>query len=325
LIANSDYTYSTGWNFTNVHHGHINNLGYVAPFDYQEGSGGIVVIGDSYVESMMNEYDHTLQGWLAHDLQSPQPVMNFGMSGADLSHYLGTAQLVGRSFSPSWAVVVITASDYRGGFSAAPGYYRWAPERNPPVALVPDSARSPLTKFVRSLALVRYVRGNLMMSLHSLIHLQPAHDAHGELDCANRTLSHADEQLTAKFVDALPRAFGLPPGRVILVFDSDRQALYANTPAKGKTCPDLDELARKRLMQLAASSGYHVIDSGPIFRDYYASTHQHVDYLPQDGHWNATGHQLMAHAVAGVINGAPPPVQFPVVTRTDDKPGALTP
>src|SRR5690242_19984897 len=64
LIANTDYTYSTGWNFTNVHHGHINNLGYVAPFDYQQGSSGVVVIGDSYVESMMNEYDQTLQGWL---------------------------------------------------------------------------------------------------------------------------------------------------------------------------------------------------------------------------------------------------------------------
>src|SRR6266540_2520283 len=72
LIPNSDYTYSIGWNASNIHHGHINNLGYVAPFDYREGAGGVVVIGDSYVESMMNDYAETLQGQLGRDLRSPQ-------------------------------------------------------------------------------------------------------------------------------------------------------------------------------------------------------------------------------------------------------------
>jgi len=100
LIANSNYTYSIGWNTNNIHHGHINNLGYVSPFEYQDGSRGVVVIGDSFIESMMNDYGDTLQGVLTRELRSPQQVMNFGMSGADLAHYLGTAQLVGRHFTP---------------------------------------------------------------------------------------------------------------------------------------------------------------------------------------------------------------------------------
>ena len=300
MIADTNYTYSLGWNANNIHHGHINNLGYVSPFDYHEGASGIVVIGDSYVESMMNDYNDTLQGMLARNLRSAQQVMNFGMSGADLAHYLGTAQLVGQHFSPSWAVFVITAGDYSGGFSADPGYFRWAPKRNPPVELVPEIERPPLTKFLRSLALTRYVRGNLMMQMGDVIHLHRAHDSDG--GCPYRELSRKDERLTSKFIGALPRALGVPPGHVILVFDSDRKAMYDSTPAAATECPNVDQLARNRLMLLAAISGMRVIDSGPIFHEYYASTHQRLDFLPQDGHWNPTAHRLMAHAVAEVIN-----------------------
>jgi hypothetical protein len=306
LVPNSDYTYSIGWNATNIHHGHINNLGYVSPFDYHEGSSGIVVIGDSYVESMMNDYDETLQGQLARDLRSPQQVMSFGMSGADLPHYLGTAELLGRHFDPTWGIVLVTASDYSGGFSADSGYYRWAPERDPPIELVPEFERSSMTKFLRGLALTRYLRGNLMIRVNDLIQLHRAEGGNDEHRCEHRTLPREDEQLTAKFIDALPRALGLPPERVILVFDSDRKALYPGTPAAPAVCPNVDQLARDRIMQLASVGGLHVIDSGPIFREYYASTYERLDFTPQDGHWNPTAHRLIAGAVADVINEAPP-------------------
>ncbi|HET9474369.1 MAG TPA: hypothetical protein VFO82_10775, partial [Steroidobacteraceae bacterium] len=54
MIPNSRYTYSIGWNLQNIHRGRINNYGYAAPFDYQPGSGGVAVFGDSYIESLMN-------------------------------------------------------------------------------------------------------------------------------------------------------------------------------------------------------------------------------------------------------------------------------
>ncbi len=31
MIPNSRYTYSTGWNLQNIHHGRINNYGYASP------------------------------------------------------------------------------------------------------------------------------------------------------------------------------------------------------------------------------------------------------------------------------------------------------
>ena len=80
---------STGWHLGNVHHGSTNDYGYVSPFDYEGVTNGIAVFGDSYVESLMNEYEHSISGALARYLSSPTPVMNFGISGASMPHYLG--------------------------------------------------------------------------------------------------------------------------------------------------------------------------------------------------------------------------------------------
>jgi hypothetical protein len=302
LIANSSYTYSVGWNASNLHRGRINNFGYVSPRDYRPGESGIVVIGDSYIESLMNDYRETLQGELGRYLETPQNVLSFGMSGADLPHYLGTAQILSQHFAPTWAVVLITKGDYKDGFSADTGFYRWAPKNDPPIALVPEVKRSSLVKFTRSLALVRYVRGNLAIRFGDLIHLHRAIDGGPQPACSHQTLSPQDEALTARYIDALPRALNLLPARVILVFDSDRKAIYAGTPAAATQCPSVDELARNRLMALAAGRGMRVIDSAPVFRRWYATTRQHVDFLPQDGHWNPIAHRLMAQEVAQVIN-----------------------
>jgi len=59
-----DYTWSSGWHFANRVEGRINGRGYVAPFEYTTGARVIAVLGDSYIESLMNPYGSTLQGRL---------------------------------------------------------------------------------------------------------------------------------------------------------------------------------------------------------------------------------------------------------------------
>ena len=118
------------------------------------------------------------------------------------------------------------------------------------------------------------------------------------------SLSEPDNRLIEEYVSALPAALGLPASHVILVFDSDRKAIYAGLSREAaEACPTRDVLARVRLMSLAKAAGLRVIDSYPIFRRYYAATGQRVDYLPYDLHWNATGHRLMAEQVARIITG----------------------
>ena len=164
--------------------------------------------------------------------------------------------------------------------------------------------RSPFNKWVRSLAILRYIRGNLSLQLSDLIRLHRAEDPR-QSACWGSGLSEEDRQLTDGFIRALPAALDIPASHVILVFDSDRKSLYAGaTPAAAVSCASRDELARRRLMQLARGNGLQVIDSYPVFQHYYAVTGRHVDYLPQDGHWNPAAHHLMALEVARVINAS---------------------
>ena len=312
MIPDTGYTYSTGWNLQNIQRGRINNYGYVAPFDYspadsgrkEGGAGTVAVFGDSYIEALMNRYDDTLQGALNDYLKTPRTVLNFGSAGAEMPDYLGTAPLVRDDFSPQWAVVVITLGDFTRGFSAGPGYFKWQPGQSPPVKLVPEIHRSSLSKWLRTLALIRYARGNLSMQPDQLIRLRRGADvASAAAPCHNEVLSKADEELLAQFARELPAALGLPPDRVILVFDSDRKAIYAGkTRDEARQCQARPALANDRLQELAARSGMHVIDSYEVFQRHFDGGHGPLDRSPLDAHWNAAAHRLMAREVAGIID-----------------------
>jgi len=307
MIPNSSFTYSTGWNLQNIHRGHINNYGYVAPFDYARprdaGRGTIAVFGDSYVEAMMNEYTDTLQGALNDYLKTPAKVLNFGMSGSEMPDYLGIAPLVRRDFSPQWAVFVITMGDFTRGFSAGPGYFRWQADLSPPVKLIPEIHRSSASKWMRTLALIRYLRGNLSLQPEQLIQLRRgAVVANAAGPCQPEVLSKEDEALLTAFAHDLPEALALPPERVILVFDADRKAIYAGkTRAQARQCQARAAQANDRLQVIAAQSGIRVIDSYPVFQRYFDDHQGPLDRSPVDAHWNAAAHRLMAREVARVI------------------------
>jgi len=303
MIPNTHYTYSTGWNLQNIHRGRINNYGYAAPSDYGPGRGGIAVFGDSYVESLMNAYPDTLQGSLNDYLKTPRKVLNFGMSGAEMPDYLGIAALVRDRFAPDWAVFVITLGDFTRGFSATPGYFEWAPDRSPPVRLKPQIHRSASSKWLRTVALIRYLRGNLSMRPEELISLRRGSDtAAGISHCRPEVLSKEDQALLTAFSRELPRAAGVAPGRVILIFDSDRKAIYAGQSAAARQgCPQRATLANNRLKVLAARDGMHVIDSDPVFRRHFADGLGPVDRSPVDAHWNPVAHRLMARETARII------------------------
>jgi hypothetical protein len=296
MVTNSQYTFSSGWALADVRHGHSNNLGYAAPFDYQFATPAIVVLGDSFVESLMNDYSQSLQGLLPDLIRQGVPVLNFGTSGGDLAHDLGVAGLVGARFKPTMAVILITRGSFVAGFKSSPGFYSWTSGPPAGVEFVPERDRG-WTELVRRLALVRYVRANLRADLHQL--LGPRGRA-PRTDCSPVALSADDEALVSFAVGELPRRLHLPAARIILVFDADRERIYA--PGTPEMCPTRDTLALLLLEQRASKSGFAVIDMEPIFRDAFQRTGEHFDYSPVDSHWNGTAHRLAAQAVARYMN-----------------------
>jgi hypothetical protein len=308
LVPNSRFTYSAGWNLDLVHEGPVNNMGYVAPFDYRDGASAIAVLGDSYIESLMNGYDETLQGRLRQHLRADIPVLQFGSSGASMADYLGVARLVSQRFNPVWGVVLLSEGDFREGFSPARGYHAWDATRDPPVKITQaESERSALVKWARQLALVRYLRYNLKFRPSQLIHLQPVM-THEEAkpECRPASLSEDDQALVSRFANELPAAFGLPAERVILIFDSDRKSMYGPAAGPKPRCPDRDDQAQALLRNRAAAQGMHIIETEPLFLAYHRRTGRRVDHSPVDWHWNGEAHRLVAEQVAAIIASATP-------------------
>ncbi len=305
MIPNSGYTFSAGWDLQNVRRGRINNMGFVAPFDYSEGTTGIFVIGDSFIESVMNPYRETLQGALPSYLNKSAPIVNFGISGATLAHDLGVAELVGRRFAPRWAIVVVTHGNFMSGFRASPGYYHWVLDPDPGVELTPETKKGAVLKFLRGLSLTGYVRANLGADIGRLLQDR---SRRVPAQCAPAALSAGDARLIAYFSDELPMRLHLPASRVILVFDADRDAIYRGEPELlWSRCASRDEQARRLLASRAAERGINVIDMDPVFRTYFASTGSHLDYSPVDAHWNGAAHILAAKEVAKIINSGADP------------------
>jgi hypothetical protein len=272
LVPNGRYLSSSGWNFDNVRRGKINNMGYVAPFD-------------------------SLPRYLA----SPQQVMQFGNSGASLADYLGLAPLIAERFRPTWAAVLVIGGDFDEGFAANDGYFRWNSDRDPPVEFVPERAKSTLAKWMRQLALVRYWRNNLKVVPARLIKRKHAPSAEEPVsECAPVRLSSRNRELVERVADELPKALSLDPSHVVLVFDSDRASIYS--PNSPMPCPTDDAAALSLLGARAQALGMHVIDTQPLFTDFYRRTGQRLDYSPVDTHWNGIAHGLVARRIAEIIN-----------------------
>ena len=299
-----NYTWSSGWHFDNVVRGRINDRGYVAPFEYQPGSRIVAVLGDSYIESLMNPYESTLQGRLPTLLEDSPAVYNFGIAGSALADYLGLAPLVSRDFEVEKLIVLVGEGDFVEAFQPPPGHFTWSEAADAPPRLLPDVRRDALRRFVRSLALVRYVRGNLRMSIAALFKSRPSHVAPV---CIPERLQPDDARRIQSFVDRLPAAWGLQPQDVVLLFDDEgaRQRLYGGRSGANPhtaACPTRDGLALAQLATRAREAGMHVVELAPLFEASYRRSGRRVDHSPADWHWNDHGHAVAAQAAAAALS-----------------------
>ena len=172
------------------------------------------MFGDSYIESLMNDYPDTLQGSLNDYLKTPRKVLNFGMSGAEMPDYLGTAALVREQFAPEWAVIVITLGDFTRGFSAAPGYFEWEHDRSPPIragAGDPPFGVEQVAAHRGADSLPARQPLDAARRAHQAAARQRRGGRHRRA-CQPEVLSKQDEALLAAFARELPLAAGLAAG-----------------------------------------------------------------------------------------------------------------
>ena len=305
-----EFIWSRDWNFTIVNKVKTNNVGFVSDFDYDKDATSplLAVIGDSYVEAFMVPYQQTCAGRLAKMLSPTARVYSFDVSGSPLSQYLAVAQYVSDTFRPDGLVIVVISNDYDESmikYKNDPGFYYFVEQNNGQLALeLVEYKGSFVRKALRKSALIRYLYGNLKFNLAVGRIYRVFGQNRTPVVIANEdTTSRVDPMRVADskravdtFLDMLPESSGLKPERIVFVVDGMRSHLYQDDGLKLANGSYADVM-RRYFIENAIMRGYEIIDMQPVFVAHYAA-HQTRFEWPQDGHWNALGHELCFEEVA---------------------------
>lgn len=294
------YTYSQGWDMRNPHRGTTNNYGHVAPFDYVPASGPVVVIGDSFVESLMNDYPDTLQGQLAERLGRPQSVYGLGANGTSLSDYLAVSAQARREFAPRAAVFLIVDGDISESLSSRIGNYHFT-DKGGVLQLdyvpFPAGALSKrIQKRIGEVSLWRYLRANLQF--------EPGQIFVPKATASSSSRVVRDEALQRRAVDHflghLAEEAGIAPRCIVFLIDADRYAIYS---AKAASVPKDAPATRAYFIERARALGFQVSDLGPLFSEGHRMDGRRFDYWPNDRHWNRAGHGVGAAEAHRLLSG----------------------
>lgn len=289
------FAHSVSWSMLNAHRGYTNNYGHIAPFDYKKGSHPVLVIGDSYIESLMNEYEDTLQGQLGRKMGAPESVYGLGVSGLSASDYVALSRLARDEFSPSAAVFLMNDGDLSESLGFHLGYYFLAPDGDKfklsYSPMVGESIQKKIRKLIGDISVYRYFQVNLQFSIDKVFKVfQPdaAPNRRTELPVGD---GEGQRKVVDWFLAALPDSLRLPPECIVLLMDSDRYAIYK--PELASPRKDSAEV-RRYLVEQAHKLGFKVSDLDLVFRQRYEKDHVKFDYWPVDRHWNRVGHGVGA-------------------------------
>ncbi|SFL84045.1 hypothetical protein [Rugamonas rubra] len=280
------YTYSFGWAMANARRGATNLQGFNNSPDFADQARALV-IGDSFIESLMLDYPQTVQGRLAE--LSGAAVYAASASGNGLADSLEIARYYAPRLHPRNIVLFVEENDISGlldqpgrghsGFKLDDGSIRILHE--------PYHESDSKQLMLRS-ALFRYAYYNLKLRDWVSTTKRAAAGAPKSDDGASKAAVldyyFAQLHILGKNNDI----------RFIFLVDGDRNAVYAGKrqgPAwKGTGLPAFVALAR--------AQGFDVVDMQPEFQRHWAEFHERMDYMPMDGHWNSVAHELAARLLA---------------------------
>lgn len=314
--ANTPFTWSLGWNFYKVIRGRSNAQGFLADYDYNSTATTplVAVVGDSYIEALRVPFAETLTGRLQAVLGQRGRAYAFAQSGVPLSQYVAYAQQACALYHPQRLVVNVVGNDFDesvyahrsrdGLFNLYP-----RPDGSFEYKLAPLPKPGPLQLIARHSALALYLARNLGVS-NFVDWFRPA-TARADDDWTGRmvgnTAAAADraridegERVIAWALAALPQAACLEPQKIVIVVDAARPEIYFDWDRRVVHSSYFGRM-RAKLITDARAAGFTVVDLEPYFVAAFAKDHAPLEY-PNDGHWNAHGHEVAAVAVREALS-----------------------
>jgi hypothetical protein len=309
LEPNEQYTFSTGWNLKNVNRGRINNAGFINDQDYrrQDAKPLLAVVGDSFIEARMVAYPDTLQGRLAKALEKDFRVYSFAAGGAPLSQYLIWARSAVHDYAARAAIINVVLNDFDESYVAyrmSPAYWIYVDGVDGQLRLqLFEYRRSTIRTILSKSALVRYLVNNLKLEhfIKTMLvpHAAPSRPAAGpraeeggdipdDADARRMRMSYA---VIEAFFRDVPAMIELPADRILFIVDG-----YHYPQGAAANAGRYFDRMRRAFLAKAEALGYGAIDLDPYFFAHYRK-HGESFEVPDDGHWNAIGHEVAADAV----------------------------
>ena len=302
--ANAPFVYSHGWEMQNVRFGETNNYGQAAPFNFKANVRPVVVVGDSYIESRMNDYSETIQAQLAR-LSGVNDTYGFGLGGLALSDYLALSNQLRSEFAPRAAVFLITDGDVTESLIPMTGrhYFRI---NNGVVQTYYDPYIPGLLRYLRPLvgeiALLRYLQNNLRFTVQNL---RKRLGSKPEGNQKDRTDSENHHRLAIDFFLAnLAQELGVSPACTALLIDTEesRLALYEKSDIVQLTTDS--ENTRHYLLTRAKQLGFQIVDLRKVFTTAYQRSNAQFDRWPVDLHFNGRGHRIAAEQAFAALQNS---------------------
>ncbi len=277
----------------------INNAGWNSAVDYEplKRRPRIALIGDSYIEALQVDVEHSLAGELRRLIGAPAEVYAFGISGAPLSQYLHMARYAWSRYDPDIVVVNVVHNDFDESLCAV--------KRQPGVLCLEERGQElheaairayepdPKTRLARHSSTVRFAVVNLQIMARvrnwlSAGGAKASFNANIDPDQVGvraGRIQRATEYLLRKFKE---ESHGRP---VLFVMDAPRKDVYEGTMGTSSVRWLNDmmkaECERHRLP---------FIDLTEVFTRQFLIDHRRFE-SEFDWHWNEHGHQVAARAV----------------------------
>lgn len=296
-LPRQHYIYSHGWAMANVQRGVTNLQGYANSAQFQDGAT-VLVVGDSFIESLMLDYADTVQGNLDKALGGK--VYAAASSGNGLADAMEMVRYHQPQLHPRNVVLFVDSGDLSDILAPAQrGHSNFVVTANGVTVAHSPYVESKVKRLVSYSALARYVYYNLKLSDWVMSKVRRSGTvAAVEMDPSRARAAAIDYYLTQL------RDVGAGAGtRFIFLIDGDRKALYGPGPVKPMWHGD----DREFFMAYVRKYGYAVIDMQPVFAQHWASRRERMDFLPMDGHWNKVAHRLAAQQILPLLDTAASP------------------
>jgi hypothetical protein len=285
-LPRQHYSYSHGWTLLNAKSGISNDQGFTNSPNFA-GESEVLIIGDSFIESLMLDFPETVQGRLGTALGGN--VFAAAASGNGLADSLKLAEFYVPRIRPRAVVFFVKPSELSALTSPPSRGHNGFIEVGGAVAVLHiDYKESDLKQLIQKSALARYMYYNLKFPDWLSNAVRIGRPSETSVVKVEPTLQ---KKVLNYYFSELQKLAGGGQLQIVFLIDGDRQSIYGGKPSQKAVWTETD---RELFLREAPMYGYEVVDMQPVFQRHWTQRHERMDYLPADGHWNPVAHKLAA-------------------------------